>query len=334
MTTNQVTARSEAVRKRRAQSDPQNPPQKIRRDYRPATIQAPVIPKSRTSGRSTQSRSQSYKTDRHHFDIAFNTPRANIRTPGITLPALGPRLASAILIAGMVFALLTMWNSTIFQVSGAKVTGNLRLTEADINLSLLNIGEPIFSTVPEMVKQDLLRLYPEIDTISVKISLPNQILVHITERTPIIVWQYQDGTSDWVDAQGFKFPVRGQVDNLVTITAFGDPPLLAVEDIESADPANLPTNAATPVFLQPLMIKAITELIAIAPQGASISYDPSYGLGWSDPRNWKVYFGENTENISTKLMIYQAIIDKLTLEGIQPSLISVEYLDAPFYRTQ
>lgn len=334
MTTNQITARSETVRKRRTQPSPQNPPQKIKRDYRPATIKSPVIPKSRTSGRSTQSRAQSYNTGRRHYDIAFNTPRANIRTPGITLPALGPRLASAILVVGMVFALFTIWNSPLFQVSSVEVTGNLHLTEADIISSLQNFGKPIFTTVPELVKQDLLRLYPEIETISVKISLPNQILVHLTERIPIFVWQYQDGTSYWVDAQGYKFPVRGQVDNLVTITAFGDPPAIPDEAIQPTDPADLTTNAVTPVFLQPLMIKAITELIALAPQGASISYDPGYGLGWSDPRNWKVYFGENTENISTKLMIYQAIVDKLTLEGIQPTLISVEYLDAPFYRTQ
>jgi cell division protein FtsQ len=334
MTTNQASARSETVRKRRTQPVPQNSPQKIKRDYRPAAVKSPVKPISRTSGRSTQSRSQSYNTNRRHFDIAINTPRANIRTPGITLPALGPRLASAILIVVMGFTLLTMWNSPMFQVSGARVSGNLRLTEADINSSLKTIGKPIFSTLPEAIKEDLLLLYPEIETINVKISFPNQIIVHLTERVPILVWQRQDGTADWVDAQGFKFPIRGQVENLVTITASGDPPILQVEATESVDPANSIMPVATAEFIQPLMIKAITELIELAPQGAAISYDPSYGLGWSDPRNWKVYFGENTENISAKLMIYQAIIDKLTLEGIQPSMISVEYLDAPFYRTQ
>ena len=30
--------------------------------------------------------------------------------------------------------------------------------------------------------------------------------------------------------------------------------------------------------------------------------------------------------------VYQAIVDTLTSQGIQPSLISVEYLDAPFYK--
>ncbi len=334
MTTNQAASRSEEIRKRRTQPAPQTTPQKIKKDYRPAAIQPQLKPQTRTSGRSTQNRSQNYNTDRRHYDVAFNTSRANIRTPGITIPALGPRLASAILIVVMGFILITLWNSPTFQVSGAQVTGNVRLTEADINSSLLVIGKPIFSTVPEMIKNDLIMRFPEIETITVKVSLPDKVIVHITERAPIIIWQRPDGTADWVDAQGYKFPVRGEIENLVTINASGDPPVLLLEATGSTEPADSTATVEQTAFIEPLMIKAITELIALAPQGASISYDPSYGLGWSDPRNWKVYFGENTENISEKLMVYQAIVDKLTLEGIQPTMISVEYLEAPFYRTQ
>ena len=33
-----------------------------------------------------------------------------------------------------------------------------------------------------------------------------------------------------------------------------------------------------------------------------------------------------------KLKVYQAILDKITQQGIQPTLISMEYLDAPFYK--
>jgi hypothetical protein len=236
----------------------------------------------------------------------------------------------------MGFALVTLWNSSTFKVSGAQLTGNVRITEAEINSFVPFIGKPIFSTVPEVIKDELVTRFPDIETISVKVSLPNKVSVHITERIPIFVWQYQDGTAEWVDAQGYKFPKRGEIENLVTISAYGDPPLNQVESTVLAESA----DSTTPVpveqhnFLEPSMIKAITELIALAPQGAVISYDPGYGLGWSDPRNWRVYFGENTENISEKLMIYQAIIDKLTLEGIQPTMISVEYLEAPFYRTQ
>jgi len=236
----------------------------------------------------------------------------------------------------MGFVLLTLWNSSIFQVTGAQVSGNLRLTEADINSVLQIIGEPIFSTVPEKIEQDLIHDYPDIASVDVKISLPNQVMVNITERILVIAWQSKDGSVNWIDAQGYKFPARGQAENLVTVSADGEPPTYYVE---ATDPTNTSdtalASATTPiVFIQPSMIKTITDLISIAPQGVTITYDSSYGLGWDDPRGWKVYLGDNTQDVSMKLTVYQAIIDKLTQEGVQPKMINVEYLDAPFYRTQ
>jgi hypothetical protein len=55
-------------------------------------------------------------------------------------------------------------------------------------------------------------------------------------------------------------------------------------------------------------------------------------MGWQDPRGWSVYFGQNTQDIPMKLAAYQTIEDTFTQQGIQPTLISVEYLDAPFYK--
>ena len=61
-------------------------------------------------------------------------------------------------------------------------------------------------------------------------------------------------------------------------------------------------------------------------------YDPKYGMGWQDPRGWSVYFGLNTQEVDMKKKIYQAILDSFSQQGIQPTLISVAYLDAPFYK--
>jgi cell division protein FtsQ len=328
MTINNAATRSEVVRRRRTQSVPQSQPQKIKRSYRPETIQVPV--KSNVTKRSTQSRGMPYNTNRRHIDFAFNTPRSSVRTPGITLPTLGPRLASGVLIIVMGLVLLTLWNSSMFQISGAQVTGNQRLSEAEINAALQVIGKPIFTAVPEQIQKDLVSVYPDIASVKVKIALPNRVIVNISERTPTILWQESDGTAYWIDSQGVKFPARGQVENLVTVFATGDPQVQQSGSNENAVDAAGPVSA----FINPSMIKTITELAAIAPSGAAISFDPSYGLGWSDPRGWLVYFGENTQNVTMQMTIYQAIIDKLSQQGVQPTMISVEYLDAPFYRTQ
>jgi hypothetical protein len=226
--------------------------------------------------------------------------------------------------------LFSFYNSSLFKIEGARLIGNQRLSETEINAALQVIGKPIFSAKPDQIKIDLLSVYPDISAMKVSISLPDRVTIQITERTPMILWQLADGTSYWIDSQGFKFPARGQVDSLVRVLAFGEPHTPPAGIAVTGDPLDGTTSA----FIDPSMIKLITDLAAIAPAGSAISFDPSYGFGWSDPRGWLVYLGENTEDVSMKMTIYQAIIDKLSQEGVQPTLISVEYLDAPFYRTQ
>lgn len=328
MTTNHSQTRSELVRKRRAGPVTPGPEPKLKKSYRPEHLTSRPVQKKSTKSRSaSQNRGYSYATNRRHLDIAFSTSRARVQTPGITLPTLGPRTASGFLVLVLGFALISMWNSTVFQVTGVKLTGNVRLTAEQVNTVFSAIGKPVFSVVPSRIKQDLLVNFPDIETLSISLSLPNQVIVHVNERIPTILWQETDGSSWWVDANGVRFPATESLPNLVTIQAVGDPPSSII-----ADPGSAP--ASNNVFLDPMLIKTVTSMLAIAPQGTSLTYDPAYGLGWSDPRGWLVYFGETVDDITEKLAIYQAIIDKLTQEGIHPTLISVEYLDAPFYRTE
>ena len=80
------------------------------------------------------------------------------------------------------------------------------------------------------------------------------------------------------------------------------------------------------------MVQAILTLAPKIPAGMPMIYDPNYGMGWQDARGWSVYFGQTTRDVPMKLVVYQSIVDSLTSQGIQPTLISVEYLDAPFYK--
>ena len=61
-------------------------------------------------------------------------------------------------------------------------------------------------------------------------------------------------------------------------------------------------------------------------------FDPIYGIGWQDPRGWQVFFGQHTVDIPMKIKVYEAIVATLTLQGIQPEMINVAYLEAPFYK--
>jgi hypothetical protein len=40
------------------------------------------------------------------------------------------------------------------------------------------------------------------------------------------------------------------------------------------------------------------------------------------------------QDIETRMNIYQSLSDKLAEKGVKPSIISVEFIDAPYYRTE
>jgi hypothetical protein len=136
------------------------------------------------------------------------------------------------------------------------------------------------------------------------------------------VWSQGDKIT-WIDANGVSFMPRGSVPGLIAIASNGIPPQVAEGSTQSVyDQA----------FLSRDMVQAILTLHPQVPAGAPMIYDPKYGMGWQDPRGWSVYFGQNTQDIPMKQKVYQAILDTITKQGIQPTLISVEYLDAPFYK--
>ncbi len=81
-------------------------------------------------------------------------------------------------------------------------------------------------------------------------------------------------------------------------------------------------------------MNAILMLRPFIGDGIDLLYNPEYGLGWQDPHGWKVYFGTNIEDIDQKLAQYSVIIEALAARNIQPVLISLEFLHAPFYRLE
>ena len=331
MTTNQVFSRSEEVRKKKSQSASSKPSIKSRKSSH-KSYQSTSNNNTKRKSRSTITRRGVYQPNFKHLDSVSRTSRAKNSSPGIAIPTIGPRLFSAILAVLMGFVWITIWNSNAFMITDTELFGNTRLVDSDISSVLPAIGESIFLSIPENIEKDLIIIFPEIETIKVEVAFPNRISITIKERTPVVTWIHPDGSQNWIDTKGFAFPIRGEAEGLVTIISFGDPPNQTELAVEGQDPSSEIVPTAIP-YIQPSQITNILELNKHAPEGALFSYNPKYGLGWKDPQGWSVYFGENTQDVSMKINIYKAIIDKLTQQSIQPSMISVEYLDAPFYRT-
>ena len=259
---------------------------------------------------------------RNSYDVAFSLGRTDVRAPILTMPALGPRWISAALTLLLGFMLYTMSSASTFTVSAAEVRGNQRLASEDVYARLGVSGEPIFKAIPAQIEANLRTAFPDLASVTVIVSLPNHVIVDVVERQPILVW-YQDDVATWIDANGVAFMPRGEVQGLIQVASNGAPPKL------QDDPTK---TLYDKVFITPETVQAIVDLSPSVPAGISITYDPKYGIGWQDTRGWSVYFGQNVQDIPMKLKVYQSIVDTFIRQGIQPTLISVEYLDAPFYK--
>jgi cell division protein FtsQ len=324
MTTMQKTSRVNFVRQRRTSKTrspraPQRTEQTARKAYHPASVYLPVKPQMtsrRTPGRTTRN------TQQKGYDIAFTVGRTKVHAPGLNLPQLGPRFISTALTMLLGCFLYIMWTASPFMIKDADVRGNQRLSAVEINSMLGVIGQPIIKASPSQIEANLQTAFPDLESVKVQALFPNRIMVNVVERRPIVAW-YQDGAVTWIDANGIAFTPRGDVPGLIQVSASGTPAQTL------PDPTLSPQEQE---FITPDMVQALITLAPDVPAGMPMIFDPLYGMGWQDPRGWTAYFGQNAKDISLKKMVYNAILDTLTLQGVQPSLVSVEFLNAPFYK--
>jgi hypothetical protein len=189
------------------------------------------------------------------------------------------------------------------------------------------------------MEADLQRAFPGllIDS-SVEIVLPASVFISIQERVPAIAWK-QGGETIWVDANGFAFDPVGENDSLIQVEAQAAPPVPIPFEEETEELEEGP-NALEEVlhpkaFMTLEMVAALDKMDNHAPKGVPIAYDPRHGLGWHDTkRDWDVYFGLDLSNIEEKLIVYDAIRQKMREDGISPAMISVEHVHAPYYRLE
>ena len=247
------------------------------------------------------------------------------QAPSISMPKIefGPRWFSALLVIACVAALYFYVTEPTFLIREATVLGNTRVSAQDINTILGVANQPSALLNPAQIEYNILAAFPDIYGAYVQVELPAKVIITVAERQPVAAWM-QDGQVVWVDAQGYAFPPRGQVEGLVTVTAAGAPPV----------PTNLSvtqTIGARP-FLTSELALAVVTLSPHVPEGAALVYDPKYGLGWTDPQGWQAYFGHLNDDMNMKFQVYQALVETLAQRGVQPTLISVEYPNSPFYR--
>ncbi|OGO60801.1 MAG: hypothetical protein A2032_02020 [Chloroflexi bacterium RBG_19FT_COMBO_49_13] len=293
-----------------------------------------------TFGRVGSSRLQKQRSPKRRFDVPLNAQGAEVRLPSVPLIHLGWRAASLLMVVMMIASLFLIWKAPVFQIKAVEAEGLKRLTVGDLNTVMGTFGASVFSLNPQGLEEILQQAFPELAKISVRVTLPANVKVVVVEREPAIAWT-QDGIESWVDAQGVSFPPRGNPETaLVRVEGRGTPPSItsssSLNDLQSL-PAGLPSATSTTltnIRLSPELVTAILALGEKMPADTLLVYDSEHGLGWNDPKGWEVFFGAEDQDMEMKLTIYQAMVERLESQGIQPALISVEYIHAPYYRME
>jgi cell division protein FtsQ len=291
-------------------------------------------------GHVASSRLNKQKAPKRRFDVPLNVQGAEVRLPSVPLIHIGWRAVSLLMVLMMIASLFLIWKSPVFQIKTVEAEGLKRLTVGDLNAVMGTFGASVFSINPLRLEEILQQAFPELEKISVRINLPASIKVAVVERDPVIAWT-QDGSEIWVDAQGVSFPPRGNPENaLVRVEGHGTPPSYTSTPSMN-DQQNIPTGMSTAtttplpnISLSPDLVSAILALGAKMPADTLLVYDSEHGLGWNDPNGWEVFFGAEDQDMEMKLSVYEAMVDRLQSEGIQPALISVEYVHAPYYRME
>ncbi len=257
----------------------------------------------------------------------------------------GWRLLSFALVALFSFLLFTAWRSPDYLVSSIQIKGLQRLTQDEVLAKVDVLGQPIFAIQPQEIHDAIAAAFPELRDIQVRVSLPARITITVVERQPMFIWQMSDSVI-WVDTEGYLIPARGSAPAMLTISA-DSLPVYALDDDLKADglaakiiqdkSIRKPGLSDLVFFAQSKHIDSnllvgVLQLNAWMPNEKTLLYQKQRGLGWKDVRGWDVFVGQRLENINDKMVMYETIVRNLEEQGVNPSLVSVEFLNAPYYR--
>jgi cell division protein FtsQ len=344
----QSNRRSENIRRRRfGRSHVERQSVKSRKNRVVSPPPPPVMARTPMAGVSKPA-ARSAKKGRKMYNISLDsTHGAEMSFPALPRIVLSWRVISFAMVAFLGIALYTFWETPTYRIDVPRIEGLKRLTVNQVNTELGLTGELIFSIDPNNLETELLEAFPEFSDAEVKIELPNTVSIEVTERMPVLVW-VKDGESYLLDKQGITFPTRGVnlSGSYPIVEAIGDPPELIQpvgegQDIQAVTISKItgvlipqlpPIDQVKPL-LSPEMVQSILMLSEQAPAGSKLLYDPVHGLGWTDRRGWQVYLG-NAQFMEIKLQEYRAVMDRLKIDQIRPTIISVEYVHAPYYRLE
>ena len=280
--------------------------------------------------------------------IPLNKQGAEIEFSTLPVMNIGWRLASAVIAAGAIAAMIVM--AFTMRVETPVIEGLSPSMAAEASIYLGLAGKPVFLIEPVEISERLQEGYPEVKSAKVEINFPNEVIVTADVRRPVYAWVLEDDERLFlIDDEGEIYPAEpdATTEGLVVIQASSLPDSkvefeasedILIEIIGYIDPYAEPTATPLPTFrgdsytVDPSVMRALEQILLHIPDEAALIYDSRHGFGWNDEQGWDAYFGFELEQIDMKMAVYESIVNNITHQGVDASIISVEYLHAPYYR--
>ena len=173
-------------------------------------------------------------------------------------------------------------------------------------------GINVFWINPSDVESNI-ESVPGIARAVVEFEWPSTLYVEVREKEPILLWK-QAGKSVWVDEFGKTFPARQHLSWLLPIIVDDATEPLGIDEYIPID-----------------VLEGARQLKTLRPNIELLHYDVGQGLSYQDGRDWRGYFGTGN-NMGTKLLVYETLIENLMSRGIWPKVVSVVEPGTPFHR--
>jgi cell division protein FtsQ len=280
----------------------------------------------------------------HRVVIPLNKQGAELEFSTFPVMRFGWRALSILLAASCIAALVFLYS---LQVTQPRISGVDGYLKNEITSYLALEGTSIFMIQPAALAAGLQAAFPEVTTARVSVQLPAQVNVVIEAREPVYAWKLSDRVY-LIEPDGLLYPalpyqdisqltvIKADILPEVKLDLEHSPDILAEiisyvsQTSVDASAANLPRRNT--YLVEEAVMVALEQILQYLPENGQLIYHRSHGFGWIDEKGWDAYFGVDMEQITMKMAVYSTIISKLEFEGRRPSLVSVEYLHAPYFR--
>lgn len=221
-----------------------------------------------------------------------------------------------VLLALAAFALFTMPQ---FRVSKPVVSGSNLINVEEITYYTGLRSMPLFMIDPEVIRETLLKRYPEAKDVSVKTMFPDQVEIVLVQRLPILEWDF-GGSKFWVDDQGIVMKELTEPNQMMYVLANSFPG--AKNKFDRKIPESLTAN----------MMKTLKDIYAAKPADKTLFYTYENGYGWMTDSEYTLWLGMDSNDLEEKLKMAASLDRYFKQEEILPEMLSLEFPSAPYYR--